>query len=99
MLYSDWCLSAVSTLIECNNLDGIFAEKYGLICVKIVICYILRALIIFYIYITNIISNEIIIKYIFQEVMATQLTTIVLLCSCNNNIILKMAAISAETCY
>ena len=60
MLYSDWCLSAVSTIIESNNLDGIFAEKFGLICVKIVIYYIFRALMISYIYITNIILNEIV---------------------------------------
>ena len=60
MLYSDWCLSAVSTIIECNNLDGIFAEKFGLMYVKIVIYYIFRALIISYIYITNIILNEIV---------------------------------------
>ena len=78
MLYSDWCLSAVSTIIESNKLDRIFAEKFGLICVKIVIYYIFRALIISYIYITNIILNERIIKCIFQEVMATQLTTIVI---------------------
>ena len=32
-------------------------------------------------------------------VMATQLTTFVVLCSCNNNVTLKMAAIAAETCW
>jgi hypothetical protein len=28
MRYSDWIVSAVSTLLESNNLDGIFAEKF-----------------------------------------------------------------------
>jgi len=51
-----------------------------------------------YIYITHIILTEIIIIFYFYGVM-TQLTTLVPLYCCNNNITLKMAVIVAKTCW
>jgi hypothetical protein len=50
------------------------------------------------IYIIHIILTEIIIILNCCGMTATQLITFVHLCSCNNNITLKMAAIAAETC-
>ena len=50
--------------------------------------------------ITHIILTEIITIFHFYGVMSTKLTTtLVRLYSCNNNIILKMAAITTETCW
>ena len=52
-----------------------------------------------YIYITYVISTEIIILFNCYWLTATQLTTFAHLYSCNNNITLKMATLDAETCW
>jgi hypothetical protein len=51
-----------------------------------------------YIYIIYVIFTVIITIFNFNDVTATQLTTFVPLCSCNN-ITLKMAEEAAETCW